>query len=99
MKICNDQKGFHHFYLGITLLLIGFLLIWKSIILSVLITILGIVITTDDLYQHYRIRIQPDYTSPLHNLYILFLKSIPNSISVFIIKINNWFDTILNKSE
>ncbi len=54
----------HHLYIGILLLIIG--LYCKLHILATA----GTVLIIDDLYQHYRHVRQPDYKSPVHQLFV-----------------------------
>ena len=62
--------GFHHFYLGIALAVVGFILMGASWYYVGLFTILtGLLVIIDDVWQHFKQRVDPDYHSPLHRLY------------------------------
>ena len=85
-------KGWHHFYLGIIILLVGFYLLfhtqpWVAIVVA----LLGLYIACDDFYQHWRQNHQIDYHSPLHVLYSRMKKP------AFIVKLNEFIDKILGK--
>ncbi len=64
-------KGFHHFYLGIFLLIAGFVLMglygwyWTGGFIA----LCGVGAVVDDLMQHFKQRKNPEYHSPLHRLY------------------------------
>ncbi len=63
-------KGWHHLYLGIILLIVGFFLMgfgWYRIGFSIMIA--GIVCIVDDTMQHFKQRKDSEYHSPLHIAY------------------------------
>ncbi len=67
----HSMKGFHHGYLGLLILYIGFVMIWFADhwFCPVLTGTAGLFIFIDDFYQHIKGRSHPDYKSPLHRLY------------------------------
>jgi len=82
------MAGVHHAYLGLFLMLIGFLAIWVFYPSAILI-IIGIFVFLDDAYQHLRQRSNPEYASPLHRLFVAhFWKYI------WVQAITRWFDNI-----
>ena len=90
-----DDKGFHHGYIGLALLLTGFIMtVFTQVNQGVndVITSLGLVIFFDDYYQHRRQRVEPDYRSPLNQIYGKTLWKVP-----IIRKINTFFDKLLQK--
>lgn len=66
-----DAVGFHHFYIGLALILIGFLLLIfkRKRNLALVFVILGLYICGDDFYQHVMQLTDPAYRSPLNKLY------------------------------
>lgn len=67
----NDLPGFHHYYAGLVLMLIGFICsvrfnsLWYH-----LITVFGFYVSADDYYQDaIRRKKDPAYHSPLHRFY------------------------------
>jgi hypothetical protein len=82
------MTGVHHAYLGLFLMLLGFLCIWVFYPLSIL-AIIGIFVFIDDFYQHLRQRKQPDYASPLHRLFVERLWKY-----AWVRTITSWFDKI-----
>jgi len=88
-----DDKGFHHGYIGLALLLTGFIMtVFTQVNQGVndVITSLGLVIFFDDYYQHRRQRVEPDYRSLLNQIYGRTLYKVP-----IIRKINTFFDKLL----
>ena len=71
-----DKKGFHHYFVGLILLLAGFLFVISegSLVTACLLTSFGLWLCADDLYQHWRQRTEPDYRSPVHRLYGLIYR-------------------------
>ena len=64
--------GFHHFYIGMFLILVSFILRikrWGQRVVVIVLFLLGYIISVDDFYQHIRQQIEPEYHSPLHRLY------------------------------
>ncbi len=62
--------GFHHFYLGIALAVVGFTLMgagWYWVGLFTILT--GLLVIVDGAWQHFKQRSDPEYRSPLHKLY------------------------------
>ena len=94
MKRLNYKyfKGFHHFYLGIIVLMLGFIAVFTaSSFLSIMLYLLGIYILSDDYYQHMRQRWDKDYHSPLHRFYVRCFKN------KFILACNRFLDKIFGK--
>ncbi len=63
-------KGWHHLYLGILLLIIGFSIMgfgWYRIGFATMIA--GIICILDDTMQHFKQRNDSEYHSPLHRIY------------------------------
>jgi heme/copper-type cytochrome/quinol oxidase subunit 2 len=86
------MKEWHHAYLGMAMILIGFLLVLgsKFIVAALIIIILGFLIFLDDLWQEIEKLRNPEYRSPLHIfIYGLHWKWI-NDLSA-------WFDRLLGK--
>lgn len=89
------MKGFHHFYLGIILLIIAFLLLFTKVndALVIVTAIAATILCVDDFFQHwkqYRTSTpDPNYKSPLHRLYIYFLYNVS-----IIRKLNDFFDKL-----
>jgi len=67
----DNFKGVHHGYLGLLMMALSFFLIWShvSTLVVSLVFVLGLIIFTDDFYQHLRQRKKPEYHSPLHRLF------------------------------
>jgi len=64
-------KGWHHFYIGLVLLLVGFYCLFRTVEwVAISISLLGLYIALDDFYQHWRQNYEIDYRSPLHRLYV-----------------------------
>lgn len=68
-------SGVHHFYLGIVLALLGFVLLWAPrdwlAVAGIVICALGLIIMADDLFQHAMERFcQAGYDSPLKKFYL-----------------------------
>jgi len=82
----------HHFYWGIILLVIGFILIFYAPVFGIILSILGLILVIDDEYQHYRQRRQPEYRSPIHRLYGSTLYKLK-----FIQRLNAWADDLFRK--
>lgn len=82
----------HHFYWGIIILLIFFILIFVEILPIWIIYSgfgIGIILITDDAYQHIRQRKDKSYHSPIHILYGKYLWKIP-----WVQKLNKWVDKL-----
>lgn len=67
-------SGIHHFYVGIVVMFIGFVLLWASrdwlAVVGIVICILGLITITDDVFQHSMQRFYKDgYASPLKRIY------------------------------
>ena len=91
----NSLRGFHHFYLGIPILIIGFILIWKgTLVLYVVTLVIGSYVIYDDLYQHLRQKVNPDYASPLHKLYGVICRYVP-----FIRKLGDFMDRVFGAQQ
>jgi len=86
-------RGFHHYYLGLLLLLIGFFLLWLlSTWIALIISLVGGYICGDDFYQHARQRSDIVYRSPLHRLYgYLYMKF------SFIRRLNKLIDRVFGR--
>ena len=69
----DSMKGVHHFYLGILMMLAGFILTWYHWVWSLIIFFLGGIICLDDYIQHSIQRTVPDYKSPLHQIFAFAL--------------------------
>ena len=84
-------KGVHHFYIGLILGLIGFLLIFTPCPAWIVWTLigLGLILMLDDAYQHLRQRKEPEYHSPIHRLYGWFYSRIG-----FLRKLNRIIDKL-----
>jgi type IV secretory pathway VirB3-like protein len=83
------MAGVHHAYLGLFLVLIGFLFIWIYLPLAYVLTLIGFIIFIDDFIQHIKQKDNPQYTSFLHNLFGKYLWKYE-----LIRKITNLFDKI-----
>ena len=75
-------QGVHHFYPGLLLALIGFLMLWAPkpwvAVAGIVICLLGVWIALDDLWQHAMQRfVQPGYNSPLKTLYHICNRQFP----------------------
>ncbi len=94
----SDFKGFHHAFIGLALMFVGFLfLIYgkktnRNKNIAIFIISIGAVIFGDDVYQHCRQYADPSYRSPLHVLYA-------NAIYKwhFIQALNAWFDKLFGR--
>jgi|GEM_PF-4053201 len=78
----ESLQGVHHFYLGLLLALIGFLMLWAPkpwvAVAGIVIALLGVWIALDDLWQHAMERfVQPGYESPLKTLFSKCSRQIP----------------------
>jgi hypothetical protein len=71
----SDFVGFHHFYLGIFMVVIGFIIMItgkktrKRLLIASFIILIGSIIASDDLLQHIIQYFNPAYRSPLHRLF------------------------------
>ena len=93
MKIKDKFPGFHHAYLGLLLILIGFFMLFGELIVFSLVTILlGLYLLLDDIYQHLRQRFDINYHSPLHMLYV-------NTIArnKYVKILNKWVDKLMGR--
>jgi len=62
--------GWHHFYMGLAIVVIGFYCLFHTYDwIAVIVTLLGLYIMSDDFYQHWRQNYDIGYHSPLHNFY------------------------------
>ena len=88
--------GVHHFYYGMLLILVAFILAMlrkRRKIVTIILFVLGFIITADDGYQHLRNELEPEYRSPIHNLYgVIYRKS------SLIRKANRWLDKVFGKT-
>ena len=68
--------GVHHGYLGLLLMLIGFILVFTKlpIWVSLIFIVLGLPIFGSDYYQHYRQKTEPDYQDRIHKIYVWALR-------------------------
>jgi len=83
----------HHFYWGLLLILIAFILIFVECIPLLIIYIgfgLGVILMVDDAIQHIKQRKDRTYHSPIHQFYGKYLWPIP-----WIQKLNKWVDNLL----
>lgn len=67
-------SGVHHFYLGLALALLGFMLLWAPrhwlAVAGIVVCVLGLIIMADDVFQHAMQRFYKDgYASPLKKVY------------------------------
>jgi len=82
----------HHFYWGVILLVIAFILTFIEAIPIWIIYSLDVIafaLIIDDIYQHIRQRKDRAYHSPIHILYGKYLWKIP-----WIQKLNKWVDKL-----
>ena len=85
-KYCH---GWHHLYLGVIIILVGFRLLFTLPVAFSLVTVaIGLYVMADDYYQHFRQNSEIDYHSPLHRLYAGIKKPL------WIVWINNRLDDI-----
>jgi len=85
----------HHFYWGIILMLIGFVLIFVetiSVWWSISIMGIGFIMVVDDAIQHIMQRKNRAYHSPIHILYCKYIYPIP-----WVKELNDWADKIMGK--
>jgi len=88
----NGFKGIHHFYIGLVIALLGFILIWKVLWLAISLLIIGFILMIDDAMQHIIQRWKPEYLSPLHKMYgKIYAKC------KWIRKLNYFFDKLLGR--
>ena len=102
--ITGDVTAFsiHHFYYGILLMLIAFPFLfiakrrkimgksWKwARRLAWTLVVVGLIILSDDFYQHDRQIKDPTYLSPIHNLYGATLYRLE-----WVRKLNTWADNL-----
>lgn len=89
-----DLKGFHHMYLGLLMVLAGFLvLIYKQDkIWSALLAGGGLWLVLDDWFQHWKQITEPAYRSFLHRMYGKLLYRF-----TWICKLNELADRIFGK--
>jgi membrane-bound ClpP family serine protease len=83
------MSGVHHAYLGLFLILVGFLFIWIFLPLAYILTLIGFIIFIDDFIQHIKQKDNPQYTSFLHSLFSKYLWKYE-----LVRKITNLFDKI-----
>jgi len=88
----KNFKGFHHFYLGVMLIILAFLLVWINWFLAIILFFVGIVLIVDDFYQHVRQQVDPDYQSPLHRWYVKYLWE----KYAWIRRLNEWIDELFS---
>ena len=87
-----DAKGFHHFYIGMILILLWFLILIYRESNFTLMLIAGITIAIDDAVQHYKQLKDPKYRSFLHKIYGKTLYKFR-----FIRKLNAFFDKVFGR--
>jgi len=84
----HTLKGFHHFYLGLVFMLLGFLAYWQAFVAGIFVFVLGLILCVDDFVQHAIGRFKPEYKSPLHKLYgFIYSKS----------KVIRWLNKLADK--
>lgn len=83
------MKGFHHAYLGLATMIVGFLLIWALWPAALAVMAIGFYVFADDVYQHIRQRREPEYQSPLHRMHDYLYRN-----SSFIRRLNAWADKL-----
>ena len=105
MNIKDKRSGIHHGYIGLALMLIGFLFIFTEKIpwpVSLIVTLVGLLLFVDDYYQHIKQRKNIAYRSPLNRLYSWFITTLLLSknfhwLGKFIIWLNEFFDNLLGR--
>ncbi len=70
----SELPGVHHFYLGVFVGLIGFLLLWFNWITSIIVCILALWICIDDYVQHL-INVRRIEKNKIHEIFPNFAKS------------------------
>lgn len=90
-----DSKGFHHYYIGILMLIISFIILISigSPTLSATLFWLGLIVIADDYFQHWRQKTDPYYRSPINMLYGATLYKV-----AFIRSVNAWFDRLFGRN-
>jgi len=87
--------GVHHFYYGMVMILVAFVLAMlrkRKKILTIILFVLGFIIAGDDGYQHIRHEVDPAYRSPVHKFYNIFYER-----SSALRKFNHWLDGVFGK--
>ena len=87
-----DARGFHHFYIGMILILLWFIILIYRESNFTLMLIAGLTIAIDDAVQHYKQLKDPKYRSLLHKLYGKTLYKLG-----FIRKLNALFDKVFGR--
>ncbi len=94
----SDFKGVHHFFVGVLLFVVGFIILVtgkkteRRKRIAVFIMGVGLAICFDDAYQHYRQYTDPSYRSLLHVLYAETLWKLE-----VVQKINRFFDSLFGR--
>ena len=79
---------FHHYYLGLMLLIVSFIILATGHnTIAIILFLIGEIAVLDDFYQHFRQNHEPNYHSPLHRLYELIY-----SKCEWIHKLNKFFN-------
>ena len=89
----NGFKGIHHLYMGLIIILLGFILIWKVLWIAILLLIIGIILMIDDSIQHIVQRWKPEYLSPLHKMYGKIYRKYK-----WVQKLNQFFDKLFGRN-
>jgi len=90
-----DAKGIHHGYIGLLLMLTGFILtVFTKVPLWICIgiAVIGFTILADDFRQHAIQRSRPEYRSPLNRWYGRTLYRIK-----LVRVVNEWVDKLLGR--
>ena len=89
LKLRWEPRQAHHMYWGAILVILGIVSpICMDIppICVVLLCVIGVALVLDDIYQHWRQVKEPEYHSPVHRLYVKYLRG------GLIIKLEKWID-------
>ena len=82
----------HHFYWGLILLVIGFVLLFALPVVGLVISIIGLILIVDDIIQHFIQQKRPEYRSIIHRLYGATLYRLE-----WVQKLNTWADNLFKK--
>jgi len=92
-KLNQDAFMLHHFWYGIILMVVGFILVFNYAMAGFSLGVLGFIIAMDDMWQHFRQHWDEEYHSPLHRFYITYVY---NRFQ-FIRTVNTWLDNIFSR--
>lgn len=82
----------HHFYWGLILTVIGFVLLFALPICGLILCIIGLILIIDDIIQHYIQQKKPEYRSIIHRIYVSTLYKLE-----WIQKLNAWADNLFKR--